>query len=835
MRQTHTLTEWIRKKVKSLMSANGILFLILSALILVSFWFHADGLFTYKTIEPSSRTVIQMENGEAYSETVNGITDSIRSFRLRFGTNMRVNHGLLTVRLMDDDQEAGKWEVDTSTLADNEYYTFDLAHPCTPSRGSIRLDLKEEYEPGTYNNIAVYISNNANIISGGTLALGSFVKQWTLINREQSGKYKRLYFAAALLIVLFAAVCIDFCKTKWYRQILWAVLILYAIQFVDYDLLYSINSKVYFQTWQNSDERIELKASEEHEFSVAVAHSGFSSIEFYTEDKPGKLYVEMMRAGDAEPAFSRLIENYSDEQRVRKYGTIVEPEKGRFEPGRYTMLIRNQGRNPVQISVLDDGSLNAYICQKTFIAHIFLMAVTFIMAIAGIFILNVGIVRLSLPGLFLSMLIPLSIVYLIMFAPWSQPDTPAHYLATYRFSNIMLGVDEDLGRKEDVDFHQNVWGKDSNPSLISYSGIVHHLHLRCLDTKLVEMPRMEKMNYYSIVNYFPEALGLSLGRALNLSCVLCLYISRFFILLAYIAICWYAVAKTPIGKGILALIALLPMCLMMASTISYDPLVIAVSLAFIASVFALKQDKYTTRNIVEAAIWSFLLGALKGGGYVVLLPMALMLLKRERRRVICALTILAAGIVSLLIFDILLPRGGLFQLGEQGSGNMSAIYALQHPLRYLNMSMQSYVLLTDSLIINTGGTRLAWLETTIPDTIVMALYILGGVYSFYERDEIQLRRFDLFVMLSIVAVGAIGVPAMLLSWTRMGVRFVAGLQGRYYLPFVPLFLIAITRHWRSRTNSPNGGDQRVLTSLWGWIYIVSVVGTYYFVRMYLTR
>ena len=809
--------------------------MILCALILHSFWFHSDKLFLYKTEESTSRDVIYMESGKVYSETVSNISDSILAFRLRFGMNGRINNGKLMVRLTDGDLEIGRWDIDTSSLLDNECYSFDLARPYAPSTGILRLELREDYEPGTENSIAVYISNDDSTISDGeAIQEGSFAKQWTLINQEQARKYKPLYFAFALAIALFAALSTDFRSVKWYAQLLLAAVILFAIQFVDYDLLQNINSRVTFQDWQNSNETIELGVYEECEFPVTAMRSAFDSIEFFVEEKPEKLYVKMTPEFGGNPVFSKPIDTCFDDGRTTKYGIFIKPEDGCFEPGNYTLTIQNQGEKPIQICVSNEGMLNAIIGQRAFIAHFFLMIPLFILVFAGIFIMNVCIKKMSFPGIFLSMLIPLCMIYFIMFVPWSQPDTGSHFLATYRFSNILLGVDEDLGRKEDVALFQNVWNKE-NPSLISYSCVVNNLHLHCKEPELVEMPRVEKMDYYSIVNYLPEALGLSLGRILNLGTVLCLYLSRLFILLTYMFICYWAVSRAPAGKGILAMIALLPMSLMMASAISYDPLVIAVSLAYISSVFVLKKNNYTTKDIVAASIWSFTLGALKGGGYLILLPMALMLLKKERRRAICVSAILAAGIVSLLIFDLLLPKEQLFQFGEAGNGKMAAIYALQHPLHYLNMSMEAYILYADRLITGIGGTYLAWLEWSMPDIVVMALFILGGVYSLFEHDEIQLNRLDKYILLSIVFAGVVGIPAMLLSSTNIGSRSIMGLQGRYYLPLVSLFLFAITKQHKIKAVIQSDGVQRKLLSLWGWFYIVSAIGIYYYTRIYLTR
>ena len=63
---------------------------------------------------------------------------------------------------------------------------------------------------------------------------------------------------------------------------------------------------------------------------------------------------------------------------------------------------------------------------------------------------------------------------------------------------------------------------------------------------------------------------------------------------------------------------------------------------------------------------------------------------------------------------MVLPNGlSLFQFGSEGTGKMSASYALKEPLNYLLMSIKTYLGNMDMLLKSLGGSILCWGESSI--------------------------------------------------------------------------------------------------------------------------
>jgi uncharacterized membrane protein len=353
----------------------------------------------------------------------------------------------------------------------------------------------------------------------------------------------------------------------------------------------------------------------------------------------------------------------------------------------------------------------------------------------------------------------------------------------------------------------------------------------------------DKMKFYSIVNYLPEVLGLTLGRLLKLSAVLCIYMGKLFVLLLYIWATYRAIKRTPVGKGVFFVTATLPMSLMMSGAISYDPMVILSTISLISCIFELCEKKNSKTVFIETLIWVFVVGAVKGGGFLILLPLAFMLIDKKnlKKSIITVACIIGIGIFSVVLFNKIIPAGmEFFQLGTDGNGKLTAAYALQHPLNFLDMSIKAYLGDFDLLTLNQGGYALAWLEGTLPLTLVAIMMVLGGVYSIFEKDEMKFRQRDKYVFIAVILVSVISTPAMLLSWTNVVSRAILGLQGRYYLPLLPLALFVMTKfslhHPLEDGSAEETSDGAAVRKRILIMYmIVSCVAVYYMMRLYLTR
>ena len=421
---------------------------------------------------------------------------------------------------------------------------------------------------------------------------------------------------------------------------------------------------------------------------------------------------------------------------------------------------------------------------------------------------------LSVEKLFLLFGIPLVIIYLSLFPIGAVPDARSHFQATYQFSNVLYGSPQWTARADDVWFFQNCWKYRFNTA-VSYRVLASNFSISIQNSTMVPWESVEKMSFYSLVNYLPQLLGLIIARLVGLGTVPTLFLIRFLIGATYILIIYRAIFKIPSGKHILFLTALFPTSLAMATSVSYDAMLIIASFAFIASVLS--------ESWIEIIIWSFLLGSIKGGGMLLLIPLIILL--KDKWKIISAFV---SGIVSLVLFDVVLPNIGLFQFGMAGNGNYTALYALQAPFNYLRMMFRTYIQSMDHLAAEIGGTYLSWGLYAVPFIIVIALFVLGWIMATHEKDqkEVMNRKWVWFIP---IILSVILTPIMLLSWTPIGNDTINGLQGRYYFPMlIPiLFLLG-------KQSLYAGENKTVLKKSYQWTGAVSAIAVLFIARMFFT-
>lgn len=472
----------------------------------------------------------------------------------------------------------------------------------------------------------------------------------------------------------------------------------------------------------------------------------------------------------------------------------------------------------------------------------------------------------SMRRLFVFSAVPLSVIYLVLFSPWTIPDNKDHFWAAYRISGMILreeGADEWKMRADDALFYDGHQSPE-NPGTGNIGEMFWNVCLQARDESRVSTEPSDKMRCYSILNYLPQTVGLTIGRLLGLGTVLTMTLARILMLAVYIAACAHAVQITPLGKAVFAAVPLLPMSLMLSGSFSYDAMVLVSTLCFTASVLRAREESESLFALAECVAWAVVLGGVKGGAFLIFLPLALMLLPqslqssqrlRAGNNLLRPGIVIAAGALSALFFDVLLAPDGLYQLGEEGTSTMRASFALIHPLKFLCLLASTYLNSADELILNMGGTRLAWLEATIPAAVIGALLVIIAVQSVFEKDRIRLRGRDRGLFLWVLAMEIVFTPIMLLSWTEYGDDRIRGLQGRYYLPVFLMLVFVFTKYTlheqadqsgslvsgstelvESENNNNTGSDPGlVVRKCVGWFCGLSCLCVYYLMRLYLVR
>lgn len=620
------------------------------------------------------------------------------------------------------------------------------------------------------------------------------------------------------------------------------------------DLFANINTKVKINSYNESSETVEVPAGERKNFEFNNICPVDDIRIFFEGDKDFDFYVSISDGDAGQIIIDKVVDDQTEieELNSERY-TIALNHPERLKKGRYIISLENRSKLPMRICT-NGEALNIEATNYTNIGYyIAFLLILLLLIYAGVlhFYLKKH-NKISIEAFFIISVILLGLCYFILFTPWNNNDSNAHFLASYRLSNIILGFPKEqywYGRVEDAEFFRELWATDwfsasSNPGMLSYTQLAYNYKLFCENTMIQDFPaHAGYMEYYSLLSYWPQVLGLVVGRLAGFSAITCAYLARLMIFTFYVIGCFNAVRNTPVGKGIFALVSLLPMSLMNSSGISYDPLVMITTLNFTACIFALYKNPSSKIMFLQTILWIFLVGATKGGGYLLLLPLAFLIIDRSRLKygIIKCIGIIGTGLFSALLFDKWLQNGKeFFQLGYDSSELLKADYALKAPLGYIKMCIVTYVEQANTLLYEMVGSNLGWhVETTIPAYILSGLVIMIVLYSIFEEDKLKLDKKFKVVFWSIISLIMFVMPAMLLKDTSKYSATIGGLQGRYYLPILVLAFMLTTKftfHIQNLYFGTTNDKQISIKNKCLYMFcVISCLSVYYMMRLYLRR
>jgi uncharacterized membrane protein len=285
-----------------------------------------------------------------------------------------------------------------------------------------------------------------------------------------------------------------------------------------------------------------------------------------------------------------------------------------------------------------------------------------------------------------------------------------------------------------------------------------------------------------------------------------------------------AIRVAPFSKWIFFLLALMPKTLYLMASLSYDSFVISASFLLIALFlyYAFKAEKLFWKDILLLLFLWFLLGLCKPP-YFMIGFLFLIIPVRKIKSLSKYLLIAPAIVVSLLlIFGTWKIVGELITSKESvkteqastentdagGNENLKDAKAQtpaipvinpREQIKYIQTNLLTFsklLLATNfdhmraSMLNNFVGT-MGWLDTFLPDTLVnlyLILLLIAALCMSEYPVHVDWKSKLLFFILFIGCVVAIET-AMYVYSSHVGQTRLFGVQGRYFIPLAPLFLL----------------------------------------------
>lgn len=313
-----------------------------------------------------------------------------------------------------------------------------------------------------------------------------------------------------------------------------------------------------------------------------------------------------------------------------------------------------------------------------------------------------------------------------------------------------------------------------------------------------------KDNVFHLYNlhYIPSAIGIKIGQLLNLNFYYVYILGRWFNLIAYSVIVFFAIKKLNIAKNIMAAIALMPTPIFLASTYSYDAIVTALiflGIAYLISELIDKANTFSIKNMI-IALSSIAIGSLAKAVYIPIVLIGLLFpkekFKNKKQYLIFKISIIIVFLLLMSTFvlpSIISPsetgdiRGG----NTSTSGQMKLIFS--QPLSYFTVFIDN---VKDTFLDYTIGKSSLGLMGHIsssPCISLIIIFITALIFTDSREDDMGSLtvKEKVGIGVCIAVVVALIWTALYLSFTEVGKTQIAGVQGRYYIPLLFLMFLLI--------------------------------------------
>jgi uncharacterized membrane protein len=302
---------------------------------------------------------------------------------------------------------------------------------------------------------------------------------------------------------------------------------------------------------------------------------------------------------------------------------------------------------------------------------------------------------------------------------------------------------------------------------------------------------------YAPTAYLPQALGISIGRFCGFSPLLIFYLARWMNLLVWIGIVYFAIQIMPFHAWTLVFCALLPATLVIAASLNAD--VITNALCFWIIAQFVSNSKKGGLFIGALLITSI--------NKIVFAPFLLLqkLFQHKKQSyqhyfiVLSTFTLISVLVWSSISKNLFIsyndyhPAFKNFQTLNEGVNPEKQLdFILHNPLRFSKIVAQSFITAIPSTSAHLVG-KFGWEKNYLPSLSLLFLWLGLLALIFTEKNSLENKE-RFWLALCILSCLVLFSVTMYALWCPVGSPVLLNLQGRYFLPLLPLLLILLSKY-----------------------------------------
>ena len=476
----------------------------------------------------------------------------------------------------------------------------------------------------------------------------------------------------------------------------------------------------------------------------------------------------------------------------------------------YILRVKNKEGGSILLASRNGGTAITATGGIPFVLILYVLTSALIYLILFAFFFAMWVKGYPLNKVFVFVAIPFVILFSIILYPGTACDENDHYVAAYQLSNRLMGLPEDMFREEDTGILSARWlvpNIDGVYLAISQAG--HRTN------NLTNVSYEYAGHVGNDVVYLLPAVGITIGRILEVNAFTLYYFGRIMNILLYLIVGYISLSIVQYGKGIMLVFLLFPLTINQCISVNQDCFCFSISFLAVSHWAYLKekiQERKEKLEFVDMAVIAVMLALLLlskayiviAGIYVCLLDLSQVtkLLKNKK----CILAIIIGAILLV---------GGLLIIGEKGyvKNLVSALfgekdnhwynlrYYLDNPAMGVNIFFNTLKEQSIEWFKDAFGSRLSWetyfspLYATIYCMILLLLALTSGSTKLHSSswEKVMVSGIEVFFFLLVYLRAS--------TWTQIGRRTIWGMQGRYFVPVLPLMFYVCIRAKRIRGNA----------------------------------
>lgn len=406
---------------------------------------------------------------------------------------------------------------------------------------------------------------------------------------------------------------------------------------------------------------------------------------------------------------------------------------------------------------------------------------------------------LSVEKVFLFISLVFGLLYVFILPPFQSVDEASHFYRGYEIISGKLVAQKVNGQVgeylpsslDELASKYNFLIRNVDEK-ISVNYILKSSNIK-LNKNELQFINFQNTALYSPVCYLTQIPGMYIAKSLNGSPLLMFYLGRISNLLFFTLIIYFAIKIIPFYKLTTMLLALMPMTLSLAGSLTSDVVVIGFNFLWVAILLKLIFEKKQINNFQIIFLILFSLILVLSKHYFMLIPLIFLLpmkiFQKMYKYFTCVFGVLLISFLGIILWQNIINHL-TFDMNSNANSAKQLAFILNNPFSYLVILLKTLVIKTPRIIITMIGV-LGWQDTRL-DFLTYMLYpvlILLSILS-ENKTDFRFEKWQIYLIsLDIVISTILIFTNMYLMWSQVASPLVYGLSGKYFTPLALPFLL----------------------------------------------